>query len=49
METITISKEEYIELLEISLYAKQEAHDKDSSWNYGIEELREKIEKLKNS
>lgn len=36
METVTISKEEYISLLELSLIARQQV----------IEELREKIRNL---
>lgn len=48
MKTITISLEEYIELLETMLYCLEKAKKEDSSWNYGIEELEEKIKELKN-
>lgn len=48
METITISLEEYIELLEYKLYCFKKAKEEVSSWNYGIEELEEKIKELKN-
>lgn len=48
METITITLEEYFELLEYKLYSLKKAKEEDSSWNYGIEELEEKIKELKN-
>jgi hypothetical protein len=47
MENINIPLSEYIELLEIKLTSLQCAYEYDSSWNYGIPELEEKIEKLK--
>jgi len=46
MKTITLK--EYIELLEYKLMALQYAKEEDSSWNYGIEELKEEIKNLKN-
>lgn len=45
---ITIPIKEYIGLLEIKLYTLKEAKEKDSSWNYGIEELEQEIKELKN-
>lgn len=45
---ITISLEEYIELLECKLYSLKKAEEEDSSWNYGIDELETKIKELKN-
>ncbi|MFW6233344.1 MAG: hypothetical protein ACOC3Z_01640 [Nanoarchaeota archaeon] len=47
MENISITLEEYIDLLEIKLYSLKSAKEEDSSWNYGIEELEEKIKNLK--
>lgn len=47
MKDITIPLTDYIDLLEVSLYAKKDARNLDSSWNYGIEELEEKISALK--
>lgn len=47
MSVIEIPLLEYIELLEIKLAAKKEAFEKDSSWNYGIEEIELQIESLK--
>lgn len=38
---------EYIELLEFKLESLKAARDADSSWNYGIDELEEKILTLK--
>lgn len=47
MKNTIIPLDEYIELLEFKLMCLLEAYKKDSSWNYGIEELQEKIQKLK--
>ena len=47
MPEIKISLSEYIELLEYKLSALEEAYRNDSSWNYGIDELKEEIKKLK--
>ena len=49
METITITKDEYIGLLEYKLDALKKAQSNDSSWNYNIEELELQIESLKYS
>lgn len=46
---ITITKKEYIDLLEIKLYSLKKAEEEDSSWNYDIKELEEAIKKLKDS
>lgn len=42
-----IPYDEFIELLEFKLIALKESQDKDSSWNYGIEELEKQIDKIK--
>ena len=43
----TISTFELIELLEFKLLALKQAKDKDSSWNYGTEELENLILNLR--
>ena len=43
---IEIDLSEYIHLLNVELYSKKQAKGIDSSWNYGIEELEEKINHL---
>jgi chaperonin cofactor prefoldin len=48
MPEIKLSLEDYIELLEYKLDALEEAQRNDSSWNYGIDELKEEINTLKN-
>ena len=47
MNEITIDSVEYIELLEYKLQVLKDANELDSSWNYGIDELEFKINKLK--
>jgi|GEM_PF-6064577 len=39
--------EQMIELLKCRLDALKEARDKDSSWNYGIDELEQQIKEIK--
>jgi len=39
--------EEFIELLEFKLNSLKEAKERDSSWNYRIEELESEINKIK--
>lgn len=47
MTHITLTKEEYIKLLEFKLMALKFAQEEDSSWNYGIAELKDEIYNLK--
>jgi hypothetical protein len=44
---ITLTKQQYIELLEYKLIVLQQANETDSTWNYGIEELENEIKTLK--
>lgn len=44
---ITISKIEYVELLNFKLDSLRLAQEQDSSWNYGIKELELEIQKYK--
>ena len=44
---VEISKLEYIELLEYKLQCLELAKEKDSSWNYNIDELKLQIKQLK--
>lgn len=39
--------QQYIDLLKYKLEYLEKAYDQDSSWNYGIDELKETIAKLK--
>lgn len=39
--------EQYINLLEYKLECLEKAYNEDSSWNYGIDELKQIIVKLK--
>lgn len=47
--TQLISTREYIDLLEYKLICIEKVQQEDSSWNYGIEEIKEQIKELKNS
>lgn len=44
---VEISTLEYIELLEYKLQCLELAKEEDSSWNYGIDELKLQIQELK--
>jgi len=39
--------QQYIDLLGYKLECLEKAYEQDSSWNYGIDELKETIAKLK--
>ena len=45
--TVTIEKEEFIELLQYKLDVLKDSYEKDPSWNYDIEELETLIFDLK--
>ncbi len=44
---VQITTQEYLELLEFKIQALKEAQEKDSSWNYGIDELELHMEYVK--
>lgn len=49
MKTYILTKEEYLDLLSYKLECKLAAKKRDSSWNYGIEELEKEISEVQAS